>query len=145
MAWSGRRRPRAAFATPLGSVMGLSDIVAMMAVSMVAKWSMQQHACAGICLILKLPGQLNFVGGIGIGGMAGREGFIGKFLNAPVIPWATLNGIRTVTGVGMIIGSTDHLGARRAGCGLLLLAHCLGFSGREPLFLNVELAPHPTR
>ncbi len=134
----GRRR--VVLATLLYSRKVPLVVVAAATASMTVRWGILRRARGGLRIILQLPDQLSTVDGTGIGGMTGWEGLTGKFLNAHMIPWATVNGIRTVIGAGVVTGLMNHLGARRADCDLLPLAHCLGFSCRVLEIYQAELA-----
>ncbi len=96
-------------------------------------------------IIVKLPDLTGIMILIGFGCRAGREGLTGEILTASMILWATVNVVHTVIGTGEVMGSADHLGATRAGCGLPPFAHCQDLAGRVLKNFKADMMQYPTR
>jgi hypothetical protein len=99
--------------------------------------------CFGVRLIVKLPDLVIIMDVIGFVGSSGREGLTGEILAASMFHWAAVNVISIGTGAGMVMGSKVHPSARRADCGLPLLAHCKDLSRRVLKDFNAMVAPYP--
>ncbi len=120
------------------------DMAAATALATVTRRRLRPR-CSWTRFIAKLPDPMDIVNVIGLEGMSGREGATGQYPNASTNHWAAVNVFCIVIGAGGVMGFKDPLGARRADCGLLRLAHCQDLSRGLLMNFKAMMAPYPRK